>query len=209
MKPETRVVIMDRHALVRIGLRQHFAQLHGLAVTAEFADPGELLQHLQQHAVDVVVIDCFQNEHAMAAEALLAAIRERSNCRIVIFTMESSSSAAALCIQAGADACVDKRQQVATLAATTRSVVEMEAPRCACQDGGFFGSRLRLLSRPEIDVMRLVARGMGTVQISNTLGKARSTVSTHKWNALGKLRVGSELEFLKLLPAGFQWPQND
>ncbi len=209
MKPDTRVVLMDRHALVRTGLRQHFEQLHGLAVIADFAAPSELLQHLHLHPVDVVVLDCFQKEHAIPAEALLAAIRARSGCRIVVFTIETSSSAAAMCIQAGADACIDKRQQVATLAATTRSVVEMATSRCACQDSSFLNARLGILSRPELDVMKLVARGMGTVQISNALGKARSTVSAHKWNALGKLQVRSELEFLKLLPPAFQWPQAD
>ncbi|WP_282257999.1 response regulator transcription factor [Stenotrophomonas sp. PS02301] len=209
MKADTSVVVMDRHALVRAGLRQHFEQLHGLAVTADFAGPTDLLHHLHQHAVDVVVLDCFQREHAMSAEVLLGEIRARSGASIVVFSIEGSSAAAAMCVQAGAHAFVDKRERVTILASTVRSVAEMAPPRCADQDVGFLAAGLGMLTGPETDVIKLVASGMGTVQISNTLGKARSTVSAHKWNALAKLQVRSELEFLKILPQGFQWPRSD
>jgi DNA-binding NarL/FixJ family response regulator len=206
MVPNTRVVLMDRHALVRTGLRQYFDRLHGMAVTEDFASPDDLLPHLHRHPVDVVVLDCFQREHAMPADVLLTAIRACSGCRIVVFSIEASSSAAAICIRAGADAFLDKREQVATLASTIRSVVEMVPPRRACADVGLLCTGLGTLSGPEADVMRLVAKGMGTVQIAQRLGKARSTISAHKWHALAKLQVRSELEFLKLLPPGFQWP---
>ncbi len=209
MKSDTNVVLMDRHALVRAGLRQHFEQLHGLTVTADFAAPNDLLHHLHHHAVDVVVLDCFQREHAIPAEVLLGEIRARSGACIVVFSIEGSSAAAAMCVQAGAHAFVDKRERVAILASTVRSVVEMIPPRCADKGVGFLAAGLGMLTGPETEVIKLVASGMGTVQISNALGKARSTVSTHKWNALGKLQVRSELEFLKLLPPGFRWPLAD
>lgn len=202
----TRVVLLDRHALVRTGLRQHFEQLHGLTVTADFAAPADLFEHLCQHAVHAIILDCFQKEHAMTPEALLAAIRARSACRIVVFSTETSSCASARCMQAGADAFIDKREQVATLVNALRSVVELAPTRCLCGDSSFLISGLYQLSPAEAEVLRRVAQGMGTVEISEALGKARSTVSAHKWSALRKLGVRSELEFLKLLPPGFQWP---
>lgn len=202
----TRVVLLDRHALVRTGLRQHFEQLQGLVVTADFAAPAEFLEHLCHHTVHAVILDCFQKEHAMAPEALLAAVRARSQCRLVVFSTETSSCASARCIQAGADAFIDKREQVATLVTALRSVVELSPPRCFCSDSGFLLGGLYRLSPAEAEVLRRVAQGMGTVEISDALGKARSTVSAHKWRALRKLGVRSELEFLKLLPPGFQWP---
>ena len=145
----------------------------------------------------------------MPPEALLGAIRARSACRMVVFSTETSSCASALCIQAGADAFIDKREQVATLVTTLRSVVEMSPERCVCQDDGFLLHGLELLTAPESEVLQRVAEGQGTVEIAEAIGKARSTVSAHKWSALRKLQMSSELEFLRLLPPGLRWPGAD
>jgi len=206
MRSDTTVIVLDQHALVRTGLRAFFNTLYGIRITEDFRSAGALLEHLQDHHADVVVLDCFQGEHAAKAQALLQAIQHRSHCRLVVFSSDLTSSARAMCIAAGADAYVGKCEVLDTLASTVRSVVEMSRPRIPGAGIDFLASALHELTPREKEVMQLVADGLCTTQIAKALDRATSTVSAQKWSGLRKLQVSSENEFLKLLPPDFRWP---
>lgn len=207
MRSNARIVVMDRHDLVRVGLRGYLAPLAGVTVVADFDAPAPLLPYLRAHAVDVLVLDCFQREHDGQAERLLAQLQRLTAARVVVFTAECSASAHAMCKRASAYAFIDKRTALDEVVDTLRNAALSRPGPPRDDDAAFLQAGLRRLSVQEFRVLGLVARGMGTAQISDRLARSRSTISTHKWNALGKLQVGSELEFLRLLPPDFQWPE--
>lgn len=207
MKEDIRIVLLDPHPLVRLGLVHHLGALGGLSIVAEFGEPQAFFRYLGAHEVDVAVVDCFRARHLHGAGAVLDAVRALSSSRLVVFAAEAGQAARALCRRAGADAFVDKREHVDKVAAAIRSVCRSARRPPMQADAGFLQAGLGRLTPHEDRVMRLVADGRSTTQIALALQRTKSTVSTHKVNALAKLQLGSERDFLRLLPPHFQWPQ--
>lgn len=55
------------------------------------------------------------------------------------------------------------------------------------------------LSKRELEIARLVARGLGNEEVGAALGISRRTVSTHLSRIYGRLGVGSRVELARLL----------
>lgn len=207
MNDDIRIVVFDPHPLVRAGLIHYVGSVPGMVIQQQFGQEKELLAGGALAGADVVVMDCFLDGRILAAAALLGAVQAASGCRVVVFTAETGDGPRALCAQRGVDAFVDKREPVSALVDAVRSVMRPRRHRPPSVGGDFLLSGLDRLSAQEHTVMRLVAQGKSTQQIAGAMQRTKSTVSTHKVNALRKLCLAGEREFLRLLPDAFVWPE--
>ncbi len=185
----------------------YVSSVPGMVIQGQFGRLPELLAGAALATADVAVVDCFPPGRILDATVLLRALRSASNCRLVVFTAETGEGPRALCGQLGVDAFVDKRSPVSQLVDAVRRVMRPRRHRPAASGGDFLLSGLQRLSAKENTVMRLVAEGKSTQQIAGVLQRTKSTVSTHKVNALRKLCLAGEREFLRLLPDAFVWPE--
>lgn len=56
----------------------------------------------------------------------------------------------------------------------------------------------RILSEREIEILRLIEKGMSSIDISNTLSISKNTVSRHRQNILEKLQAKNSVEACKI-----------
>jgi DNA-binding NarL/FixJ family response regulator len=208
MKP-IRLVVVDDHALFRSGLISLLAGMPEFQVVGEAANGREALEIIRGTNPDVVLLDV--NMPVMGGVETVQYLKEHAACQIIMLTISKSDEDLFGAIAAGADgyllknaspeelckAIVQVHQGMSVLAPdVTRQVmraVSMDAARV--DDRG--------LSSREMEVLKCLARGMTTAQISVRLFISDNTVKTHVRHILEKLEASNRAEAVsKAIQAG-------
>ncbi len=213
-----KVLIADDQALVRAGFRL-ILKTAGIDVVAEAADGEQAVAAVLEHQPDVVLMDIRMPhlDGIEATERILAAGEAAAGIRIIILTTFDLDQYVYAALAAGASGFLLKdvtpehliaavqlvRTGDALLAPSiTRRLVEAYAPRmaaAAAADGA--GSRcgeLSALTPRELEVLRLVARGMSNAEIAAALTLSEATVKTHVARILTKLGLRDRVQAVVL-----------
>lgn len=209
-----RVVIADDHEVVRIGLRtilQHSGE--GYEVIGEAAGGAGLLKLLADTPCDLLLVDFLMPEEAAAQPldgvALLHELRRRyPKLPIIVLTMMRNSAIFRTMYQEGANAVVEKGAIVDELLIALRTVRsgrtyvskyltrqlagEHVVPRQA--EGGVAKP---ILSRREVEVIRMFAQGHSITEIAALTHKSVKTVSRQKRSAMLKLGLSSDSQLFE------------
>jgi len=188
-----RVVLVEDHALTRAGLRAAF-EAAGIAVVAEAADGIAGEAAIARERPDVAVIDI-----GLPGKDGIAVTREvkasGSPTRVVIVTMHELDDEVLAALAAGADAYCVKSSDAAIVIDAVRAVAAGGAyfdPRIAHVVLRRFSPQAALatpspLTPRELDVLRLVAEGVGNAEIAERLHLGVGTVKGHVRDILEKL----------------------
>lgn len=200
-----RVMLVDDHAVVRMGFRLLLQAEAGIEVVAE-ADSGEAAcQDLAAAAPDVVVMDL-----AMAGMGGLEAIKrlraQQPGLRILALSAHEDSSHARHALQAGAQGYLSKRSAPETLIealhqiALGRHYLDAAIAQRLAAGGGLRHPQdpLAGLSAREFEVFVQLARGRSVAQISADLRLSASTVGTHLYKLKQKLGLSNQAEITLL-----------
>jgi DNA-binding NarL/FixJ family response regulator len=202
-----KVLIADDQALVRAGFRL-ILKSAGIDVVAEAADGAQAVAAVLEHQPDVVLMD-IRMPHLDGIEAtqrILAAGADAAGTRIIMLTTFDLDQYVYAALAAGASGFLLKdvtpehliaavqlvRSGDALLAPSiTRRLVEAFAPRrgAAAGDGD-----LSALTPREVEVLRLVARGMSNAEIAAALTVSDATVKTHVARILTKLGLRDRVQ---------------
>lgn len=194
---KARILVVDDHPIVRLGLIETFAREPDLEVCADAENSRDAVRLAAVAQPDLVLIDiCLPGESGLALIAELSV-----HCRTVALSMYDEDLYARRAIQAGAKAYVGKYRPVAELLAVIRDV--LAAPIDADQDS-FITHRSRLrsespvdcLSNREIEVFRMVGQGLATRDIATVLHVSHKTVETHRENIKKKLGLRNANELM-------------
>jgi DNA-binding NarL/FixJ family response regulator len=143
----TRLLIVDDHEVVRLGVRTLFAENDALAVCGEAQNGLEAIRMVSETSPDVVILDL--SMRGMNGFETAARIRQLApSTRIVFFSFHEIPIAARL---AGADAFVSKCSPLQELAFTVNRVMH---PTRLEGDDVTVTSREKQLSEPEIKERR-------------------------------------------------------
>ena len=200
-----RVMLVDDHAVVRMGFKLLLQAEPDIEVVAE-ADSGEAAcQTAAAAAPDVVVMDL-----SMAGmgglEAIKRLLAHQPQLRILALSAHEDTSHPRRALQAGALGYLSKRSAPEALIDALRSIARGQryldaaiAQRMAMQDldGGPQGP-LGQLSAREFEVFMQLARGQSVAQISEALKLSASTVGTHLYNVKQKLGLSNQAEMTLL-----------
>ncbi len=188
-----RVAIVEDHALVRAGLRTSL-EAAGIAVVAEASDGIVAAEAVALAKPDVAVVDLgLPGKDGIAVTRELKALADPP--RVVILTMQEDDLEVLAALAAGADAYCVKSSDAA---------VVVDAIRAVAGGGAYFDARvahvvLRRLggtpARPdaspltprETEILRLIADGVGNVEIGQRLHIGLGTVKGHVADILEKL----------------------
>jgi DNA-binding NarL/FixJ family response regulator len=196
-----RVLIADDQQLVRSGFRMILESEEGLEVVAEAADGREAVAAVRRLKPDVALMDLrMPVMDGIAATAEIAADHEIPTRILVVTTFDTEEHVYAA-LRAGASGFVLKDAPPEELAAAVRLVASGEAllapsvtrrvieefARVSRQPGA--RSSLEDLTEREVEVLRLVARGLSNAEIAGELIIGETTVKTHVGNILMKLDV--------------------
>lgn len=199
-----KVMLVDDHAVVRMGFKLLLQACEDIEVVAEANSGEEACQMYEAATPDVVVMDI-----AMAGmggiEAIKRLLARNANARILALSAHEDASHPKRALQAGALGYLSKRSAPEVLIDAIRSIARGQryldaqiAQRMAVQDISGDKGPTEKLSAREFEVFVQLARGQSVVQISETLKLSSSTVGTHLYNIKQKLGLLNQAEMTLL-----------
>jgi DNA-binding NarL/FixJ family response regulator len=199
-----RVVLADDHAVVRKGIREFIEQDGDIRVVAEAGDGVEAVALAAAHQPDIAVLD-IQMPGMTGIEATRQIKADYPQIRVLALTAYDDDPYVFALLQAGASGYVLKtasseelveavrvvyRGELALSPAVAQKVVQQATSGRPAHDEQLGEP----LTRRELEVLRLAAKGQTNKAIGQTLGISDRTVQGHLANIYGKLHVGSRTE---------------
>src|SRR4051794_24627478 len=196
-----RVLLVDDHAVVRMGLRAFFDLLPDIDVVGEASDGSEGVAMSRRLNPDVVLMDLLMpNMDGVTAIGRIKA--EQPETEIVTMTSFIEEEKVTAALEAGASGYVLKDAEAEEVAQAIRAAYAGEV-HLDPQVARLLAQRMRAKKDPEPvepltdrekDVMRLLGQGMSNKDIGAQLFITERTARTYVSNILGKLGLASRTQ---------------
>jgi DNA-binding NarL/FixJ family response regulator len=202
-----RVLVVDSLAVTRAGLRHLLENYRDVLVIGEAVDGVQAVSETAELAPRVVIMDA-QLPGGQSLEALRQIKLLNVETRVLLLSTLEREDYLYETLQAGADGYVLKDIQPDELAQAVRSVARGEVlvqPQIASRLISRFGRQggqgrpinaLESLTARELEVLRLLARGLRNKEIAARLYVSERTVNFHLANIYQKLNVSGRTEAL-------------
>jgi two-component system, NarL family, invasion response regulator UvrY len=196
-----RVLLVDDHAVVRMGFRLLLQSRSDISVVAE-AESGEgACQRYLEANPDVVVMDLAMPGMG-GLEALRRILAHDPQAQVLTLSAQDDPMHARRALHEGALGFLSKRsapeallEAVSVVADGQRYIDKGLAQKLALEEiEGTAKSVVARLSEREFDVFIRLARGASVQRIAEDLNLSPSTVGTHLYNVKQKLRVNNQSE---------------
>jgi DNA-binding NarL/FixJ family response regulator len=204
-----RTMIVDDHALFRRGLEMVLASERDIDLVGQASDGAEAVEKAAESLPDVVLMD-IRMPRSSGIEACRAMKEAAPSAKIVILTISDEEEDLFEAIRAGASGYLLKDIPLDEVADAVRAVyggqslinpsmagkLLTEFATLARRDGE---ERVQEVPAPrlterEMQVLKLVARGMNNRDIAKELFISENTVKNHVRNILEKLQIHSRME---------------
>ena len=194
MKAKLKVLLVDDHLVVRMGLSTLIGLEKDISVVGTAGNGKEALRLVRQHRPDVIIMDLMMPEMG-GAEATARIMKEFPSSRILLLTTFGDSDDLRSAMDAGAisaivkDASHDELISAIRETAAGRQVISPEIRQAIS------GSESTPeLNRRQIDILTYAAKGMITNAIAEKLGIGPDCVKAHLRTAFAKLGASSRSE---------------
>ena len=204
-----RVLIVDDHALFRRGLEMVLAEEPDIELVGEASDGAEAVAKAGEALPDVILMD-IRMPKSSGIEACRAMKEVAPSAKIVMLTISDEEEDLFEAIRAGASGYLLKDIPYDEVADVVRAVhggqslinpsmaakLLTEFAALAKRDGEERAQEVPApkLTDREMEVLRLVARGMNNRDIAKELFISENTVKNHVRNILEKLQIHSRME---------------
>ena len=200
MSAPINVLLVDDHAVVRMGFKMLLESDADIKVVAE-ADSGENgVKMYMEHKPDVVVMDITMPGIG-GLEATDRIMAKDSSARILVLSAHEDSVHPKRVLNAGAMGYLTKRSAAEELIKAIRMVASRKmyleasiAQQMAIQQLNGEKNPVDVLSDREFEVFMALAKGETTNQIAEILSLSPRTVGTHLYNIKQKLNASNSAE---------------
>ncbi|MBV9661161.1 MAG: response regulator transcription factor [Acidimicrobiales bacterium] len=202
-----RVLVADDQAVFRRGLYVVLDTGEDIEVVAEAEDGAEAIAKAEEMAPDVVLMDV-RMPRVSGIEAARRIREVLPSTKILMLTVSDEEDDLYEAIKAGANGYLLKEISVEEVASAIHSVMQGQSlisPSMASKLLNEFNSLAKLaegreqlpapvLTARELEVLKLVARGMSNKEVADELYISENTVKNHVRNILEKLHLHSRME---------------
>jgi two-component system invasion response regulator UvrY len=200
-----RLLIVDDHELVRVGLRQILADYPVIDIVGEAGDGETALRLSRQVWPDVVLLDiCMPGLSGLETTARLK--QARPSLGVLILSIHDSAPYPERLMDAGASGYLTKGCPVTEL---------VQAIRTVARGGRHIGSTVAQtmalgmlpgnpstpfddLSTREMEVMLMLAEGHRVAEIASTMHLSPKTVATYKYRIFEKLETDNDVAMTRM-----------
>lgn len=205
---DTRVLLVDDHAMVRQALSERLGREPGFTVVATAANADEGIEAAKQHTPDIVTFDidmpgriCF--DAAAAIRQTLPAVK------IIFVSAFFHDSYIEDALKARAHGYVTKGESLETIVTALREVAhdgvyfsDEVRERLVMDAGGVrlapdAQTRVSVLTDREREVLRYLARGLSKKEIASMLSLSVKTIENHTANLMVKLKIHDRVELAR------------
>jgi NarL family two-component system response regulator LiaR len=203
-KNAIRVLMADDHPLVRDGIRCLLQTQPDIELAGEATNGSEAVDLARELSPDVILLDLVMPQ--MDGLEALSQIREAApDAHVLVVTSFADDDKVFPAIKGGALGYILKEAPPLTLAQAIREVYKGELwlhPTVARKvisdlrqgEGEGTPPGARVLTARELEVLRLVARGLSNGEIAKQLVLSAATISYHVSNILGKLHLDNRTQ---------------
>lgn len=204
-KPTQTFLIADDHSIVRQGVALMIRELFFNASVLQAGSFKEILSTLKQQTVDLLILDIsFPDGNSLNLIGQAKALQPE--VRILIFSAYDENLYALRYLNAGASGylnkgCTEEEMKHALISMMVSGKYVTQNIKDQILDS-YISKKplnpLELLSDREIEVARLLIKGFGNMEISETLKIKKSTVSTFKNRIFEKLAIDNLPDLIDL-----------
>ncbi len=189
-----RVMLVEDHILIRMGLVTASQLVPDIELVAEVEEGEEAVECYRTHRPDIVIMD-LRLPGMDGVQTIVALRKEFGNVQVLVLSTYAADDDVYRAIQAGASGYLLKDMPLNTL---------VEAIRSVSSGHNYFppGISDRLAERlrqavptdRELIVLQKIAKGMSNKEIGNELGITEGTVKAHVTNILNKLHAADRTQ---------------
>ena len=202
-----RVLVVDDHALFRRGLQMVLEQEPDIEVVGEASDGTEAVETAAETLPDIVLMDVRMPKRG-GIDACTAIHDVAPSTKIIMLTISDEEADLYDAIKAGAMGYLLKEISIEEVADAIRAVVQGQSlisPSMASKLLNEFAAMVKKtderqqvpaprLTDREMEVLKLVAKGLNNRDIAKQLFISENTVKNHIRNILEKLQLHSRME---------------
>jgi len=208
------ILLVDDHPVVRLGLIQLLHLEPDLRVRWEASSAGEALAVCESAAPDMAIVDISLGQDS-GIELIKKLACLRPSMRILAMSMHDESLYAERALRAGAGGYVMKHSASKNIVAALRRIREGEiylsdalrarlATQAVTEDAEPKPAGLGQLSDRELEVFRLIGRGLKKGELAGRLKLSVNTIESHRASLKKKLNVHSSSELARLAILHFE-----
>ncbi|MBA2339586.1 MAG: response regulator transcription factor [Pyrinomonadaceae bacterium] len=204
----TRVAVVAASEVVRAGLEAVVSARDSFETVGSFADFAELEQGIEDAQPDVVLLDIDEKPEDRL-DALYSLARAFASAHFVLLTSRSQGAWTIDALRSGVRAILERDAMASEIVAAIEAVsnnlvvVQVETmnallPIASRNEREIDELPVERLSNREIEVLGMLAEGLGNKMIAYRLGISEHTVKFHVGSIFGKLGVSSRTEAVTL-----------
>jgi two-component system invasion response regulator UvrY len=200
MSAPINVLLVDDHAVVRMGFKMLLESASDIKVVAEAENGEQAVKLYAEHHPDVIVMDITMPGIG-GLEAIERIMAKDNSARILVLSAHEDSVHPKRVLNAGAMGYLTKRsaaeeliKAIRTVAGNKRYLEANIAQQMAIQQLSGETNPVDVLSDREFEVFMALAKGKTTNDIAETLCLSPRTVGTHLYNIKQKLNANNSAE---------------
>jgi len=206
-KPVTiKCVIVDDDSLSRQALRRALENESDIQIIGEASSPAEALDKVRKVRADIVLMDT--SKLGMTGfEAARLMTKDSEGTRLIFLAMREEEEDLRQCLDVGASGYIAKDAPPSRLIGAVRDVYQGRkylSPQVLgklvddfrLRQAPLGQARATLLTRRELEVLKMIVEGNSVKEIAHQLGLSMKTVDTHKFNLMRKLDIHNKVQLV-------------
>jgi len=210
-----RTILVDDHAIIREGIHLLLQQETDIEVVEQAGNGQDLLDKLTETPADVVLMD--MNMPIMGGEEATRRVREQfPQTQVLVLSMLNHEAYISRMLEAGASGYILKNAGKEEIIYGIRTVAagrqflgselglqllhKLQGSGSTAPAEGLINEPAKkesILSRRELEVLKLISEGMTTSEIADKLYNSKRTIETHRQNMMEKTQVKNTASLIK------------